>query len=251
MQYTLANDLKRPHIITLLEYNLQKLEPKHLNNTTSLFHLKNSFPPFKVFDRESILKKYLCNIIRCRIKTDFPQKCSNYKTRAVDVKAAYDSITRGKLYTAMREFDTPTKLIRLTRLSLTNVRSQIKAAGSLSIPFNINKGVRQGDVPSCVRRCKCERHNPLQLHPTTGLRRRYRYYGTDNRDVWSNRRREILRCTLVKASTWWQRPRQRRNYELLVAFQRRILRTIFGPYMRTNDTVAEITTVMDKIRLKG
>ncbi|CAD7087998.1 unnamed protein product [Hermetia illucens] len=68
----------------------------------------------------------------------------------IDFKAAYDSIARVKLYTAMREFGIPTKLIRLTRLTLTNVRGQIKAAGSLSRPFDINNGLRQGDALSCV-----------------------------------------------------------------------------------------------------
>ena len=47
----------------------------------------------------------------------------------------------------MREFGIPTKLIRLT---LANVRGQIEAPGSLSRPFNINNGLRQGDALSCV-----------------------------------------------------------------------------------------------------
>ena len=68
----------------------------------------------------------------------------------IDFKAAYDSIARVKLYTAMGEFGIPTKLIRLPRLTLTNVRGQIKAAGSLSKPFDINNGLRQGDALSCV-----------------------------------------------------------------------------------------------------
>ena len=47
----------------------------------------------------------------------------------IDFKAAYDSMARIKLYTTMRGFGIPMKLIRLTRLTLTNVRGQLKAAG--------------------------------------------------------------------------------------------------------------------------
>ena len=68
----------------------------------------------------------------------------------IDYKAAYDSIARVELYTAMSEFGIPSKLIRLTRMTMTNVNSQVKVAGSLSRSFPVRNGLRQGDGLACV-----------------------------------------------------------------------------------------------------
>uniref|UniRef100_A0A1B0CNV0 Reverse transcriptase domain-containing protein n=1 Tax=Lutzomyia longipalpis TaxID=7200 RepID=A0A1B0CNV0_LUTLO len=68
----------------------------------------------------------------------------------IDFKAAYDSIARVKLYVAMRELGIPEKLIRLTRMTMTDVRSRVKVDGSLSREFHVKNGLRQGDGLSCV-----------------------------------------------------------------------------------------------------
>ena len=50
----------------------------------------------------------------------------------IDFKAAYDSIARVKLYDAMSSFGIPAKLIRLVRMTMTNVTCQVRVDGKLS-----------------------------------------------------------------------------------------------------------------------
>lgn len=45
----------------------------------------------------------------------------------IDFKAAYDSIVRVQLYEAVEEFGIPNKLIRLPRMTMTDVRNKVKA----------------------------------------------------------------------------------------------------------------------------
>lgn len=68
----------------------------------------------------------------------------------VDFKAAYDSIARVKLYDSMSHFGIPQKLIRLTRLTMANVQSQVRIDGALSESVPCNKGLRQGDGLACL-----------------------------------------------------------------------------------------------------
>ena len=63
----------------------------------------------------------------------------------IDFKAAYDSMARVKLYDAINSFGIPAKLIMLVRMTMTNVTCQAKVQGKLSGPFDITKGLRQGD----------------------------------------------------------------------------------------------------------
>jgi hypothetical protein len=44
----------------------------------------------------------------------------------IDYKAAYDSIRRDKLLSAMEEFEIPDKLINLTTATLKRVRCRVK-----------------------------------------------------------------------------------------------------------------------------
>ena len=53
----------------------------------------------------------------------------------IEFKASYDIIARVKLYDTMRSFGIPAKLIRLIRMTLTNVTCQVKVDGKLSGPF--------------------------------------------------------------------------------------------------------------------
>ena len=67
----------------------------------------------------------------------------------IDFKAAYDSIA-SELYDAMSSFGIPAKLIRLVRMTMTNVTCQVKVVGKLSGPFAATKGLRQGNGLACL-----------------------------------------------------------------------------------------------------
>jgi sorting nexin-29 len=64
----------------------------------------------------------------------------------IDFKAAYDSIKRDKLLSAMQEFEITVKLINLTRATLKRVNCRIKLQGHLTEPFLTQRGLRQGDA---------------------------------------------------------------------------------------------------------
>jgi hypothetical protein len=49
----------------------------------------------------------------------------------VDLKQAYDSIQRKKLYTVMYEFGLPPKLLRLVRVTMTGTEAQVKVQTEL------------------------------------------------------------------------------------------------------------------------
>ena len=53
----------------------------------------------------------------------------------IGFKAANDSIARVKLYDARSSFGIPAKLIRLVRMTMTNVTCQVRVDGKLSGPF--------------------------------------------------------------------------------------------------------------------
>lgn len=62
---------------------------------------------------------------------------------------------RGKLYNILEEIGVPKKLIRLTKMTLTNTKYKVSVAESLiaeslMILYYLNSGVRQGDPLSTV-----------------------------------------------------------------------------------------------------
>ena len=59
----------------------------------------------------------------------------------VDFKSAYDSIDREQMYASMSELNMPQKLIRLVRMTMSYMQSQVKIQLKLSAPFIIHKGV--------------------------------------------------------------------------------------------------------------
>jgi len=59
----------------------------------------------------------------------------------IDLKSAYDNIDREKMSVAMNELNIPQKLIRLVKMIMSNMQSQIKMQLKLSAPFIIHKGV--------------------------------------------------------------------------------------------------------------
>jgi sorting nexin-29 len=44
----------------------------------------------------------------------------------IDFRSAYDTIKREQLYNAMKVFNIPNKLIRLTRMTMENLKSQVR-----------------------------------------------------------------------------------------------------------------------------
>jgi sorting nexin-29 len=82
------------------------------------------------------------------------EKTREFKTDKVnlfiDFKAAYYSIRRDKLLSAMQEFGIPVKLINLTRATLKRVKCRIKIQGHLSDPFLTQTGLRQWNALACL-----------------------------------------------------------------------------------------------------
>jgi hypothetical protein len=64
----------------------------------------------------------------------------------IDLKAAYETIIRNEVYVGMSELNFPTKLIRLTKATLTIVMSCVKIQNDCSESFETRQGLRQGDV---------------------------------------------------------------------------------------------------------
>jgi sorting nexin-29 len=68
----------------------------------------------------------------------------------IDFRSAYDSIDRRLLFTAMREFSIPEKLVCLTEMTMANVECRVKIQSDLSNSFETHKGLRQGDALACL-----------------------------------------------------------------------------------------------------
>lgn len=68
----------------------------------------------------------------------------------IDFKTAYDSVKRVELYDAMQTLGIPSKLIRLTKMTMHDSVCAIKIQGDISEQFPSSTGVRQGDTLSCT-----------------------------------------------------------------------------------------------------
>jgi hypothetical protein len=68
----------------------------------------------------------------------------------IDFKAAYDTIIRNEVYVGMSELNFPTKLIRLTKATLTIVTCCVKIQNDCSESFETRQGLRQGDILSTL-----------------------------------------------------------------------------------------------------
>jgi len=62
----------------------------------------------------------------------------------------YGSIGRERTYKAMNEQNIPEKLIRLVKMIMSNMQSQIKIQSKHSAPFIIHKSVQRGDSLVCL-----------------------------------------------------------------------------------------------------
>jgi hypothetical protein len=68
----------------------------------------------------------------------------------INFEAAYDTIIRNEVYVGMSELNFPTKLIRLTKATLTIVTCYVKIQNDCSESFETQQGLRQGDVLSTL-----------------------------------------------------------------------------------------------------
>ena len=68
----------------------------------------------------------------------------------IDFESAYGSITKERMYKAMNELNIPEKLIRLVKMIMSNMQSQIKIQSKHSAPFILHKNVQQGDALACL-----------------------------------------------------------------------------------------------------
>lgn len=68
----------------------------------------------------------------------------------IDFKSAYDSIKRPKLYEALLQMGIPCKLVNLVKLTMKEVRCQVRIQADSSAEFTSDKGLRQGDGLACL-----------------------------------------------------------------------------------------------------
>jgi hypothetical protein len=80
------------------------------------------------------------------------EKCYGYNITPhqlfIDFKHVYDSVRGNQLFDTMREFGISRKLIRMVKMTLSNTTARDKVQNELAERFDINSGLRQGDVIS-------------------------------------------------------------------------------------------------------
>jgi hypothetical protein len=71
----------------------------------------------------------------------------------MDFKTAYDKVNRNQLYKALLELGKPSKLVRLTQVTMEGTTAKVKIQNELSESFHIRNGLRQGDALACILSC--------------------------------------------------------------------------------------------------
>jgi len=66
----------------------------------------------------------------------------------IDFKKAYDPVRRKVLYNILIEFGIPMKLVRLTKICLTETYSRVQIGKNLSDMFPVRNSLKQGDALS-------------------------------------------------------------------------------------------------------
>jgi len=110
---------------------------------------------------ENIIGNYKCGFQKNRSTTNqiFTLRQILEKTKEfgiethhsfIDFKSTYDTLKRDQLYNVMGEFNIPNKLIRLTRMTMENTKSQVRIQSDLSDSIITKKGLRQGNSLTCL-----------------------------------------------------------------------------------------------------
>ena len=68
----------------------------------------------------------------------------------VDIQKAYGSVNRDLLWQICRHYGLTEKIVRMLQLLYKDTKAQVRVSGELSDTFNIDTGVLQGGIPSCV-----------------------------------------------------------------------------------------------------
>lgn len=68
----------------------------------------------------------------------------------VDFKQAYDSIIRQQLWTTLRNFEIPEKLVKMVEFCSSNIFCKVRYKGELSLQFEVQFGLEQGDAMSPI-----------------------------------------------------------------------------------------------------
>ena len=110
---------------------------------------------------DEIFGEYQCGFRQGRSTTDHIfsirqclEKSNEYNINLhqlfIDFTQAFDSMNRLMILKAMREFGIPSKLISLTKLTLTKTSNKVKIQNTLTESFVTENGVRQGDSLSTI-----------------------------------------------------------------------------------------------------
>jgi hypothetical protein len=68
----------------------------------------------------------------------------------VDLKEAFDSVSKKKLIEAMNKMRIPHKIIRMVDMTMNHTKAKVKIGNKLSETFEFSVGVKQGDGLSAV-----------------------------------------------------------------------------------------------------
>lgn len=110
---------------------------------------------------EEIIGDYQCGFRRARSTTDqifairqIMEKAYEYNVNIqqlfVDFQQAYDSVDRLVLYNIMSEFGIPYKLVQITKATMNGSKGKVLIQHTISEPFDIKTGLRQGDCLSTL-----------------------------------------------------------------------------------------------------
>uniref|UniRef100_A0A8D8PVV0 Craniofacial development protein 2 n=1 Tax=Cacopsylla melanoneura TaxID=428564 RepID=A0A8D8PVV0_9HEMI len=100
--------------------------------------------------------EYQCGFRRDKGTTDqifvlrqIMEKCNEHDIDLhilfIDFQQAFDNVKRQKVEEALEDLEVPNKIINLIMMTMKRSKAQVKIDNHLSNPFEINKGVRQGD----------------------------------------------------------------------------------------------------------
>ncbi|CAF4981034.1 unnamed protein product, partial [Rotaria socialis] len=63
---------------------------------------------------------------------------------------AYDSVDRTLLWQICRHYGLTDKIVQMLKLLYQDTKAQVRINAEISDPFDINSGVQQGGIPSCI-----------------------------------------------------------------------------------------------------